>query len=121
MRLILDVGDMKYELHECYGVAYDGCHKLYLITTPDESREAIEYGYEIHPVTNLPKLWDESCSLRFLQFWDVENIKAHLIKQFEDAIIELDGVNVVITPANPDEHDIDELISIGQLVVYTGN
>lgn len=52
-------------------VAFDGCHKLYLIDTPSEEAMLRGYGYDIHDIAQLPSLWDGSCPLRFIAYADL--------------------------------------------------
>lgn len=120
--LVINFKDEKYEIKDCIGIAWDGCHKLYVLTTQDQKAEAFGYGYKIEPEVALSQLWDESCPLRFLDFWDVENIKHPIIPQCSEATIELEehtGV-VTITPADPDPDALDEFIEKGELTVYVG-
>lgn len=51
--------------------AWDGCHKIYLISSTSDMAQMITYGYgegdsEILPVSELPRVWEETCSLRFI-------------------------------------------------------
>jgi len=46
--------------------AWDGCHKLYIVTD-QESRDQLEgYGYDFFPINELKECWDSSCGLRFI-------------------------------------------------------
>lgn len=64
--------------------AYDGCHKIYLLNTKEDKKEAILYDYNILPIKQLPQCFIESCSLRFIQTWnDFQNI----VMQFADKIV----------------------------------
>ncbi len=85
-------------------VAYDGCHKIYLTTSEKDESEAWEYGYQLRGVGELPEIWESTCPLRFVQFWDVENLKGNLIPQCVDAKIERVGDDVIISF----DHDLDE-------------
>lgn len=76
--------------------AYDGCHKIYLITNMHDEDESHDYGYELRGVEELPAIWDVTCPLRFIQFWDVENLKGNLVPQCFDAKIERVGEDIVI-------------------------
>ena len=125
MRLILNYknkinGDNKYEVQDCDRIAWDGCHKIYLITTQDQAAEAFSYGYHLLDVSEIWRVYEESCPLRFIDFWDVENIKHPVIPQCEDGEIEIDGNASTITITVNDPDAIDEFINAGELVVYTG-
>lgn len=87
--------DREYEV-KADMLAYDGCHKIYLITDSKDESEAMDYGYELWGVNNLPSVWDSTCPLRFIQFWDVENLKGNLVPQCFDAKIEQVGEDVTI-------------------------
>ena len=52
--------------------AYDGCHKIYICETPNDIRDAMENGYEVHNIEELPEYWEKSCPLRFINSWDLE-------------------------------------------------
>ena len=54
--------------------AYDGCHKIYLLSYWRDGREQTEaeaMGYEIHPVEELRDTYEASCPLRFIQCWSL--------------------------------------------------
>ena len=65
-------------------IAYDGCHKIYLIQDEKDEKEALEYGYDFYDSTKLKELWDESCPLRFISTWKLERI----VNQFEEMEVE---------------------------------
>lgn len=119
MRLILKLGDKKYEVQNCDRIAWDGCHKIYLITTQDQAAQAVSYGYELLDVSEIWRVYEESCSLRFIEFWEVEYIKHPVIRQFEEAAIEIDRVASTITITVTDPEAIDEFIQKGEVVVWT--
>lgn len=68
--------------------AWDGCHKIYLIATPaDRTAFTEEYGYEsddIHPVSELPQAWEDSCGLRFISWSDLS--VPDLVHQFDENV-----------------------------------
>jgi hypothetical protein len=50
-------------------VAFDGCHKLYLIFDDEDMEIATANGYlaeDIFPATEIHRLWESSCGLRFV-------------------------------------------------------
>ena len=120
MRLILNYKDKKYEVQDCKEFAWDGCHKIYLITTQDQKAEAFSYDYDILDISLIKEIYEQSCPLRFIDFWDVENIKHPVIPQCEDGEIEIDRVGSTVTIQIDDPDAIDEFINAGELVVYTG-
>ena len=66
-------------------VAYEGCHKIYLIKDEKDIREAKACGYRIHDIDKLEMLYDVSCSLRFISDW---KLTQQIVKQFENVKIE---------------------------------
>lgn len=71
---------------EGIGFAYDGCHKIYVLANEEEKRQAQMAGYEIHNLHNLPKIWELSCSLRFISTWSLTD---YYVLQGEQAVFEL--------------------------------
>lgn len=67
--------------------AYDTCHKIYLLETEAETEEAIGFGYDIYRIERLQEVWDKSCGLRFIRYWDLD--KTAIVRQFENAEFEL--------------------------------
>ena len=54
--------------------AYDGCHKIYLIGSVEQAVEMGSYGYgqgDILPVSELARVWEETCFLRFISWADL--------------------------------------------------
>lgn len=49
--------------------AYDGCHKIYLITNEGDLGHMLDQGWpteDFHPISELPGIWEETCGLRFI-------------------------------------------------------
>jgi hypothetical protein len=61
--------------------AYDGCHKIYLIESPEDKLEALEIGYELLPIKNLKQVFKDSCSLKFISNWKLDKT---IVSQFEN-------------------------------------
>ena len=77
--------------------AYDGCHKIYLCRSKKAETEHTEMGYEILPLNDLPKVYETSCCLRFIN-WD--NLK-NVIEQFENYVeFEFDNEEMIIVKFN---------------------
>lgn len=52
---------------------FDGCHKFYLIDSPELTEDMKKAGYninDIRPIDDLPYEFYNSCSLRFIETWD---------------------------------------------------
>ena len=68
-------------------IAYDGCHKMYLVENEEQADNAIETGYRLYAATEVRTLWEESCALRFINRWallDGQWTNEFTIEQFED-------------------------------------
>ena len=52
--------------------AYDGCHKIYLIESKDDEKEALEIGYDILPIEVLKETYKCSCGLKFISNWQLD-------------------------------------------------
>ena len=62
---------------------YDGCHKLYVITSEEERQQAKEYDYIVdgstaedeieHPISELEEFYLKSCPLRFISTMGVDD------------------------------------------------
>ena len=96
-------------------IAYDTCHKIYLTRNPEEVAEAISYGYELYPVEELPRIWNESCGLRFVDLWDVE-LGARIVQQCVDANIYYDDDVVIELPGTiPDDYEDTTIKTLTEL------
>lgn len=68
------------------GVAYDGCHKLYILEDLEDVRQAKELGYTIYDdVVYVEDLYAMSCELRFISNWKLDK---NYVKQCEKAVFE---------------------------------
>lgn len=65
--------------------AFDGCHKIYLLESENDRGEAQDCGYDILPIKELKKAFNESCGLQFISSWDLSK---SFVKQFEEACFE---------------------------------
>ena len=69
--------------------AFEGCHKIYIIDTPEEEAQALKYGYNIYPIKEIEKAYKNSCSLKFISNWPLDdNNFVSYVDQFEDATFE---------------------------------
>lgn len=66
-------------------IAYDGCHKIYVVANDEEAQKATSYGYGLMPISELPYIWSISCGLRFISPW---NLNGYYVKQGEEAVFE---------------------------------
>jgi hypothetical protein len=67
-------------------IAWNQCHKIYICQNAKEVKHARLLGYSIYPMTDLPDIWDMSCSFRFISTWDLEET---IVKQTETADFQL--------------------------------
>lgn len=65
--------------------AFDGCHKIYLIETPEEEARLEGLGYNILPIKDLQETYEDSCSLRFISD---SALTTEFARQFEDAVFD---------------------------------
>lgn len=65
--------------------AYEGCHKIYLINSEEDRESAQDCGYPMFPIEGIKEAYESSCSLRFINNWD---LTGHVVGQFEDAKFE---------------------------------
>lgn len=65
--------------------AFDKCHKIYIIEDNDDLAEAKDTGYDIFPIEDLPRAYEDSCELRFISNW---KLNKQYVEQFEDCIFE---------------------------------
>ena len=75
-------------IDEYTGFVFDGCHKIYLVKDEDipSVNELWGNGYEDEPIyllKDLPRCYENSCSLRFISSWDLTK---HFVKQFEENV-----------------------------------
>lgn len=68
---------MKINNHEVIGTefAYDGCHKIYILETEENKKDAIKNGYselDFYPIEQIEEIFNDSCPLRFIYNWDLD-------------------------------------------------
>lgn len=65
--------------------AYDGCHKIYLLNSESDKKEALDLGYYILPINQIEEVFLNSCELRFIYTWkSLESV----VGQYEKAVFE---------------------------------
>lgn len=63
---MLKIGRYKTTAKEFF---YDGCHKIYLIETPQDKQDFFERGWtqdDIFPISELVATYQKSCPLKFI-------------------------------------------------------
>lgn len=80
IKFIQDREINNYDISNINEFAYDGCHKIYLIEDEEDKKQAIETEYMIMKIEDLPRIWAESCSLRFINNW---KLTRQYVGQFE--------------------------------------
>jgi uncharacterized ParB-like nuclease family protein len=63
--------------------AFDGCHKIYICESADESKEAMQSGFTILPIDQIKNAYENSCSLRFIHNWQLNKT---FVSQFTDVV-----------------------------------
>lgn len=73
--------------------AFDECHKFYLLDNDEQENEALNLGYVIYSIEQLPREFWNSCPLRFIQNWKTFE---HIVQQCEEVVtFEVDGKVIV--------------------------
>lgn len=67
-------------------IAYDCCHKIYIIEDEEDEKQAKKSGYLIGPIKDLQKVYEHSCELRFISNWKLTTFYApqHEVALFDD-------------------------------------
>lgn len=65
--------------------AYDGCHKIYVIEDENDRNQALEYDYDILPISELLTKYNRSCELKFISNW---KLTKKYVGQYEKLEIE---------------------------------
>lgn len=63
---------------------FDGCHKIYLIEDEQDKLDFFNKGWseeDIYPIDNLPNIFDNSCSLRFINTCKLKTIVPQFAKR----------------------------------------
>ena len=61
---------------------FDNCHKIYLVEDMDDIESVKETWGEdtiFYNIDELPRIWEESCSLRFISNWKLDK---RYVRQF---------------------------------------
>ena len=67
---------------------WDKCHKIYIIEDYEDLKNCQECwgqlinGEDLFDISELSKIWEESCPLRFISNWKLD---IEYVKQFENA------------------------------------
>lgn len=72
--------------------AYDGCHKIYLLESEQDKKDAMELDYIIMPISELVSVYEDSCSLRFINNWQLDKT---YVSQFKDAKFNLTTMEAI--------------------------
>lgn len=73
--------------------AWNGCRKIYLLDNGDTDKNGEngymlskngEPGYKVLPVSELQRVWDQSCPLRFINNWALD--KNHVPQCYEKPV-----------------------------------
>lgn len=80
---MVKVSYQELEAQGFYAVAFDGCHKIYLLKTEDEKDQCEGLDYEVYKLSSLKDIYEDSCPLRFIQDWDTS--ETPLVRQGQKA------------------------------------
>ena len=67
---------------------FDNCHKIYLVEDKEDIESVKETWGEdtiFYNIDELPRIWEESCSLRFISNW---KLTKNFVRQFNGAEFE---------------------------------
>lgn len=70
---------------------FDGCHKIYLVEDEDDIKSVKEMWGEnekLYKIDELPRIWNESCPLRFISNW---KLTQQYVRQCYDAEFEFEN------------------------------
>ena len=56
-----------------YQLAWDGCHKIYLLGNPVRVASAVINGYETYPASEIRQIIVDSCFLVFVSNWGLDD------------------------------------------------
>ena len=74
----IDITDYKF-------IAYDGCHKLYVIEDTEDLMNAVDLKYRIFNIQAIEDLYNKSCELKFISNW---KLNKNYVRQCENANFE---------------------------------
>lgn len=63
---------------------YDGCHKIYLIETPQDKKDFFSRDWEktdIYPIDQLIEIYRNSCPLKFIDTCSLKTIVPQAVSQ----------------------------------------
>lgn len=61
--------------------AYDGCHKIYILEDIEDTKQAIKNGYKICLIETIEDVYNNSCSLKFINNWKLTEVYAEQLKE----------------------------------------
>lgn len=70
----MKIGRYKIKAKEFF---FDGCHKIYLIETPQDKKEFFDRDWEeneIYPIDQLIEIYTNACPLKFIQTCKLKTI-----------------------------------------------
>ena len=78
-----------YELDSSLLFVYDDCHKIYIVEDQDDV-ESVKQMWNVdetfYSINELPRIWNESCPLRFISNWKLDK---QYVRQCYDAEFEI--------------------------------
>lgn len=63
---------------------YDGCHKIYLIETPQDKKDFFNNGWdkdEIYPIDTIIDCYENACPLKFINTCSFKTIVPQFVSQ----------------------------------------
>ena len=81
---------VKEAIIDSVGIAFGGCHKIYILADNDDCNEMLEMDYEVNLIHNVDEAihqllhwWNQSCGLQFINKIKNGNLYS-VIEQFEE-------------------------------------
>jgi hypothetical protein len=78
MKKTLYINNKKITANE---FAWDTCHKIYLVNTPEDREMLLGYGYDLFPIDDLEEAWESSCGLRFISNGDLTDVVSQVYRK----------------------------------------
>lgn len=109
---MLKLNDREGNLYNIPGfkIAWDGCHKIYVVASDIDQEEAVSLKYDLYELDQLPKIWEESCLLKFISPWDLHTNYIEQGDMASNTLIFKDEYNdiLIMTNYNTYKGDIND-------------
>lgn len=106
---MLKLNDKEGNLYNIPGfkIAWDGCHKIYVVASDKDQEEAINLNYNLYELDQLPKIWEESCILKFISSWDLHTNYIEQGDMADNTLVFKDEYNDILIMTNYNKYKGD--------------